>query len=369
MSLTWEILNRKTEMGYSRVRFNNFRNIEPREIKWFPGLNLLTGPNGSGKTNILEGINLVSGWGPLERGTRSSSLPAWNSGSSDVQLTGQLDDENGAIIKVKISSRYTVRIDEKTISATELRWKIPVLSFLPNDMSIIEGSASFRRRLMDMVLVLIVPVYAARLHDFRRGIRQKTAILRNGGRTDLIDRALLPLASWIWKMREEALTMISESMKDMCGLLPCPVELSLSRGGAGSASSPEEDFRYSIKINERKEGALKVPVVGPHRDDILILSNGEPAALTLSRGYRRRVAIALILSAAEGVRRKLGKDPVLLLDEITAELDSEGRDILFCALTGRNTQVFASTAEPFAVSFPGRIYRVDSGRVEIIDEN
>ncbi|MCW1712184.1 MULTISPECIES: DNA replication/repair protein RecF [Synergistaceae] len=356
-------------MGYSRVRFNNFRNIEPREIKWSPGLNLLTGPNGSGKTNILEGINIVSGWGPLERGTRSSSLPTWNSGSSEVQLTGQLDDESGEIIKVKISSRYTVRIDEKPVTATELRWKIPVLSFLPNDMSIIEGPASFRRRLMDMVLALIVPVYASRLNDYRRGIRQKTAILRNGGRTELIDRALLPLASWVWKMREEALTMISESMNDMCGLLPCPTDISLLRGGAGTLPVPEEDFRSSLRLNKSREEAMKVPMVGPHRDDILIRANGAPAALSLSRGFRRRTAIALILAAAEGVRRKLGKNPVLLLDEITAELDSDGRNILFCALTEKNTQVFASTAEPFAESFPGRIYGIDSGRVETINEN
>ncbi len=360
---------RKTEMGYSRVRFNNFRNIEPREIKWSPGLNLLTGANGSGKTNILEGINIVSGWGPLERGTRSSSLPTWNSGSSEVQLTGQLDEAGAEVIKVKISSRYTARMDDKIINATDLRWKIPVLSFLPNDMSIIEGSAFFRRRLMDMLLALIVPAYASRLHDFRRGIRQKTAVLKSGGHTDLIDRALLPLASWIWKMREEVLVMISESINDMCGLLPFPVEISLYRGGAGFLQSPEEDYRCSLKSNMRKEETLKIPVVGPHRDDILIKSNGSPAALSLSRGYRRRVAIAMIFAAAEGVRRKLGKDPVLLLDEITAELDSEGRNMLFCALLDRNTQVFASTAEPFSENFPGRVYVVDSGRVEIKNEN
>ena len=356
-------------MGYSRIRFNNFRNIEPREIKWFPGLNLLTGTNGSGKTNLLEGINIVSGWGPLERGTRSSSLPTWDSGSSEVQLTGQIDDENGEIIKVKISSRYTIKIEDRTITAADLRWKIPVLSFLPNDMSIIEGSASFRRRLMDMILALIVPIYATRLNDYRRGIKQKTVILRKGGRTDLIDRALAPLATWIWKMREEALVMISESLNDTCALLPYPTEISLLRGGAGSLSVPEEDFSYALKINKIKEDAMRVPLVGPHRDDMLIRANGAPAAISLSRGFRRRVAIALILAASEGVRRKLGRDPVLLLDEITAELDSEGRDMLFCALLERKAQVFASTAEPFVETFPGRIYGVDSGSVEIINEN
>jgi len=236
-------------------------------------------------------------------------------------------------------------------------------------MSIIEGPASFRRRMMDMVLALIVPVYASRLNDYRRGIRQKTAILRNGGRTELIDRALLPLASWIWKMREEALAMISRSMNDMCGLLPYSTEISLQRGGAGASPAPEEDFIHSLRLNKSREDAMKVPMVGPHRDDLLIRANGAPASRSLSRGFRRRTAIALILAVAEGVRRKLGKNPVLLLDEITAELDSDGRNILFCALTEKNTQVFASTAEPFAEKFPGRIYRIDSGRVETVNED
>ena len=119
-------------MGFKRVRFNNFRNIEPREMRWSPGLNLLTGENGSGKTNILEGINIISGWGPLDRGTKTLSIPTWNSGSDDVQLTGEL--ESAEIIKVKISRRYAIRIDDKTSSASELRWKIPVLTFLPDDM-------------------------------------------------------------------------------------------------------------------------------------------------------------------------------------------------------------------------------------------
>ena len=78
-------------MGFKRVRFNNFRNIEPREMRWSPGLNLLTGENGSGKTNILEGINIISGWGPLDRGTKTLSIPSWNSGSTEVQLTGELE--------------------------------------------------------------------------------------------------------------------------------------------------------------------------------------------------------------------------------------------------------------------------------------
>lgn len=353
-------------MGFSRVRFNNFRNIESREIKWSPGLNLLRGGNGAGKTNVLEGINIISGWGPLERGTKSISLPTWNSGSNEVQLTGQLDSIAGDIIKLKISGRYMLRFDDKPINATELRWKIPVLTFLPNDMTIIEDSASYRRRLLDMILALIIPSYAVRLSDYRRGVRQKAALLRKGIQTITVDKALQPLAIWIWRMREEAVSLLSLCLTEIRDLLPAPIQLSLKRGGAGFAEIAEADYLESLSRNYQKEQVMRVPITGPHRDDLVVESGGLPAAVAMSRGYRRRTAIALMLAASDGIKKKLGKDPVLLLDEVTAELDADGRNFLFNALLERKTQVFAATAEPGLEDFPGVVYETRNGRVELL---
>ena len=353
-------------MGFARVRFNNFRNIEPREMKWSPGLNLLTGVNGSGKTNILEGINIISGWGPLDRGTKTASLPCWKSGSDVVQLTGQTDGSDGDIVQVKIAGRTILRLNEKQINASELRWRIPVLSFLPNDMAILEDSASYRRRLLDMILALLIPSYAVRLHDYRRGVRQKSAVLRRDMPTIVIDRAMAPLASWIWRMREEAVMLLAECINELGGLPPAHIEMRLARGGAGFADDPDADYIKGLAANAEKERILKIPFTGPHRDDIIITADGRPAADVLSRGLRRRVAIGLMLASSDGVRRKLGKSPALLLDEVTAELDAEGRRILFSTLTERGSQVFAATAEPFTGGFPGSVYSVTEGRVEAL---
>ena len=356
-------------MSFRRVKFNNFRNIEPHEIHWSGGLNLLTGPNGSGKTNILEGINIISGWGPLERGTKTKSLPTWNSGSTVVQLTGQLEGDLGEIIQVRIAERYAIRVQDKTMSATELRWKNPVLTFLPNDIALLEGSASYRRRLLDMLLALLMPPYAMRLHDYRRGIRQKTIMLRRGERTDVVDRALLPLAAWIWKMRKEAVTLLSSCLNDLKTLVPDEISLSLKRGGGGYDDGEENDFRNGLSAYREREMVVKVPFVGPHRDDMVINCGDRNASDALSRGYRRRAAIGLMLAASDGVLRKLGKVPVLLLDEVTAELDSDGRKLLFGALADRKAQVFAATAEPFSETFSGAVYSVNNGIVEKTDEN
>ena len=355
-------------MGFSRVRFNNFRNIEPREIKWSPGLNLLTGVNGSGKTNILEGMNIISGWGPFERGTKTASLPTWNSGSSVVRLTGQLDGPYGDIVQIKIEGRVAARFNEKGLSSAELRWQVPVLSFLPNDMAILEDSASYRRRMLDMLLAILIPSYAARLHEYRRGVRQKAVMLKRGIPTGTVDRALAPHAAWLWRMRQKAVELLSECLAGLDDLLPVKVDLKLSRGGAGFCLDEDEDYRLALEENRQKEQLLKVCLTGPHRDDLLIATDGRPAAEALSRGYRRRTAIGLMLASSDGVRRKLGKEPVLLLDEVTAELDSEGRGILFAALAARHTQAFAATAEPYSGGFPGAVYSVSEGRVVLKNE-
>lgn len=348
-------------MGFKRVRFNNFKNLEPREMKWFPGLNMLTGSNGAGKTNILEGINIISGWGPLERGAKIASMPSWGSGSSEVQLTGEID--SGEIIRAKISRGCTLKVDGKSIRSADLRWKIPVLAFIPSDMSIIEGPAAFRRRLLDMLLALIIPSYAKRLSEYRRGVRQKALFLKRGMPVMLADRALMPLASWIWKMRTQAADLISSCLEGVTELSPAKLVITLKRGGAGLCEDFEDDYAKSVIANRGREAAMKFPMVGPHRDDLLIRVGERPASSALSRGLRRRAAMALMLAASDGVKRKLGRAPVLLMDEVAAELDPNGSEILFKALESRNTQVFAATADPPPSGFHGYVHIVSEGRI------
>ena len=276
-------------------------------MRWSPGLNLLTGENGAGKTNILEGINIISGWGPLERGTKALSMPTWGSGSSDVQLTGEL--ESGGIIRVKISRRYMLRLDDKAVTAADLRWNIPVLTFLPDDMSIVEGSSVFRRRLLDMLLALILPSYAMRLAEYRRGVRQKAFFLKRGMPAMIADRALLPLASWIWRMREEGVKLLSSCLEGMSELTPARITLSLKRGGAGFDDDCEDDYTKEMCI---RDSLCKVPG--------LLRQNGQrlrlPGRARLPRSRRRprqgavvmRLRLHGLRHLREGLRLRRDKD-------------------------------------------------------------
>lgn len=332
-------------MEFSRVRFTDFKNIMPRDISFAPGLNLLYGRNGAGKTNILEGINLLFGWGPLP-GTKRSSLLSWKSraeGKNEITLTGLLS--TGEAAEAKISHRTTLRLDNKAIRASDLRTRVPVMTFLPDDVMLIEGASAYRRRILDMTLALLLPVYALRLSEYRHGIRQKAALLKRGMASAAADRSLLPAAVWIWKMREQAVALFAECLSESREILPGAIELSLKRGGAGNVPDAEEDYIKSLMLHREREAALKFPLVGPHRDDIIITCGNMPASEFFSRGLRRRCAIALMLAAASAVKRKLGSAPILLFDEVTSDLDSEGKEILFSILEARRCQVIAATAE------------------------
>lgn len=346
-------------MLFKSTYFHHFRNIGPQRRAWPPGFNLIAGPNGAGKTNFIEGLNLISGWGPLERGERISALVRWTPGGREERASlwakvfgefgefGEYDrpGNDGAEVFASLSARCTLKWENRAIGATQMRTRLPVLSFLSGHLSLLKGGASYRRQLLDRVGALVSPSYALKLHDYRRTLRQKAAMLRRCCDPRIADRALLPLGAWLWAAREEISRMIGESLGAFSALQTTPLHLRFVRGGGGMAQNPFEDFKRSMAGRRERERAARIPLVGPQRDDIELLCGGRPAAEALSRGQSRRAAAALLLSAALVVERNLGRKPVLIFDELTAELDGEGREAIFEALLRTGCQIFAATTE------------------------
>ncbi|MDR0648523.1 MAG: DNA replication and repair protein RecF [Synergistaceae bacterium] len=333
-------------MYFSDTYFHNFRNLRQGRVSWSPGFNLITGPNGAGKTNFIEGLNLISGWGPLERTTKISSVPSWE-GTEDVKasLWAKASGEEDIDLFASISMKCSLKCGDKITAASAMRAKVPVMTFLSDGMSLVRGGASSRRVLLDRIGAIISPSYAMRLHDYRKILRQKTILLRKGRDVSPADRVLAPLGIWLWTAREEILRLMASSIIECGDLLACPMELVFARGGGGLAAAPSDDFRSSLAAKGRRERELRMPLIGPQRDDVKLLCNGMDASLFLSRGQSRRAAAALILAAAAVVKRKVGRKPVLIFDEITSELDDCGRSALLEALLKTGCQVFGATTD------------------------
>lgn len=350
-------------MYFSSTYFHHFRNLQPQRRIWEGGCNLITGPNGSGKTNFLEGLNLISGWGPLERGDKISTLIKWKTdGREDkASLWAKAGGEEDVEIFASISARCSLRCNEKAVGATGMRGRLPVLSFLSGHMSLLKGGASHRRQLLDRIGALISPSYALRLHDYRKALRQKSALLRKYGDAKIADKVLAPLGAWLWTAREEIAKLLVSALRDFSELLSSPMDLVFVRGGGGTASGQLEDFRNALHLKRDRERASRIPLVGPHRDELKLMCGEREAAAFLSRGQGRRAASALILASASVVEKSIGRKPVLIFDEVTSELDESGREAIFETLRGTGCQVFAATTDPF--DYEGiNVYRMREGR-------
>ncbi len=348
-------------MQCTEFTLRNFRNLFKGRVFWTPGLNLLTGKNGSGKTNCLEGLHLLLGWGPF--GDRKDLL-AWDGTETKAFLTGKFIGEEELFLALSLGGTSVVKCDGKRSSFPEIRLQVPALAFLPRDMNLMDGPPSGRRSFLDRLCALLYPLYARRLNDFRKAVRHRTILLRQGKNTAVTSRAMAPLAAWIWEARERAVHSLEEGVSELRELLPAPLELQLHRGGAGRKADYSEDWWCSLVAERPRECRCYLPVVGPHRDDLHIGSGGRSAAVFFSRGQKRRASVALMIAAGRTVERRLRRKPILLLDEIASELDEEGRRFTVCTLESTGWQVIAAAAEGID-PWPGAIWSVTSGNITL----
>jgi DNA replication and repair protein RecF len=352
-------------MYFRGTYFHNFRNLCGERKEWPPGFNVITGPNGSGKTNFLEGLNLMAGWGPFERRMKISGVVRWDSGENEqpgsASLWGRVCGEESSEVFASLRFKCQLKCDGKLTGASEMRRKIPVMSFMPWHMSLLKGGASYRRQLLDMIGALVSVPYARILHDYKIVLRQKAVLLRNRREARAADRILASLGPWLWAAREEILRMLKSEMKKYSEILPASMDFFFKRGGGGLDENPSEDFKKSLRAAKEREFYARQPLVGPQRDDVKFTCGGMEAAAALSRGQSRRAVAALILASAAVVERRIEKKPVIIFDEITSELDESGRYMTVKTLLGTGYQVFAATTD--IPEYGGiEVYKMNDGR-------
>ncbi|GHS85094.1 DNA replication and repair protein RecF [Synergistales bacterium] len=341
-----------------------FRNIKPCRLTWRQGLNVLTGSNGAGKTNVLESLNILSGWGPFG-GAKISQLLSWRYADSTAPvaaLSCVASGERDARVDVKLTSRASLRLNGEAASYSDIRMSVPSLSFLPGDVNLLDGTPAVRRLFLDKVCALVSPLYARRRAEYRRLIRQRTSILRGAytSSNSIALRAsvvpLVQLGSWIREVRAQVLEMIQSDMKLKDALF---MTLSLDFRGY-----PDME-RGFYELRERELHARAV-LVGPHRDDVVFTvsggaNKGRLAGEAFSRGQKRRAVIEIILAAGRLIEKKLRAAPILLLDDVCAELDEAAKRETTEALAATGWQVFVTSAS--ADFDPRALWSVKDGEI------
>jgi DNA replication and repair protein RecF len=346
-------------MRVRRLRQVNFRNLETEALEFADGVTAVVGPNAAGKSNLLAAIALGTG-GDLLTGVIADAL-RFGRDAGYVRVDVATHDGERTIEVALATGRKVVRLDGHAVRAVELARIGGVVRIGPEDVPLVLGPPSGRRRFVDDVLSRTSLRYALLVRAYHRVVDQRNALLKTSGAASSLpawDERFVELGREIQSLRARALATLAPraaAAYDEVAGEPASFGVAIVR------AREEPDLADALAASRAEERQRGVTVVGPHRDDLRLTLQGRPVATFGSRGEARTAALALRVAEFELLEARHGLPPLLLLDDVHAELDERRRAFL-SDLTTRTPQAIVTGTEP-----PARYdhaWRIAAGRVD-----
>ncbi len=383
-------------MRLNHLSLTNFRNYTRLELDLSGRLTVVQGANGQGKTNLLEAIHLLA-TGRSPRATAERELINWLAAESPLpyaRLTGDIDEGRAAeklelVLELGANGpgggpavRKQVRINGAPKRGIDLVGRLRVVLFLPEDIGLVAGAPSERRRYLDIALCQIAPSYCRALGEYNRVVTQRGALLRrlrdeggDPGQLAFWDTHLAEHGSALIHRRSQAVQTLDRIAAERhleltagaerlhLGYLPSPDPAALGHGSprrvdaarqqrlaegqpayrAVTREAIRDAFAAQLRALRAREIAAGACLVGPHRDDMAFAADGHDLRAFGSRGQQRTAALALKLAELQMMRDETGDSPLLLLDDVMSELDAGRRRTLLDALAGTHQAIVTTT--------------------------
>jgi DNA replication and repair protein RecF len=403
-------------MQLKRLSLTNFRNFARLDIDFPPGAIVLVGANAQGKTSVLEAvyflatltsfhaehdrqlINFIAGREAqavariVAEFTRKDSPRRGGVHKLEVRIIQDANGGNGNRV------RKEMLLDNSPCKAGQVIGRFNAALFEPQTLRVIEGAPDDRRRYLNLTLAQVVADHAAYLSEYQRALGQRNALLKqlaerggDAGQLDYWDEQLARLGARLIYDRIQAIAELETWAADYHARLtrggevlrlayqpsfdPMPrpkgqfalaLDAPVDRRGA-PVEKIEAGLRHSLGRLRSDEIARGVTTTGPHRDDLRFLGNGIDLGVYGSRGQARTAILALKLAEVAWMHSKTGEWPVLLLDEVLAELDAQRRaDLLEHAAASEQALLTTTDLDSFSEAFlrRSRLWRVNAGRLE-----
>ncbi|MGL4366924.1 MAG: DNA replication/repair protein RecF [Brevinemataceae bacterium] len=338
-------------MFLKKIRYINFRSFPELNLDNFEHVNCLAGENGSGKTNFLEGIYLLSSNRGFRTGDRKELTYKNESG---FFLQGHFDDD---IIERVIADKRKLTLNGQTIPTNKLRIYNPVIAFSPNDIFLATGSSETRRRFFDAAISLLDSSYPEHMMNYERALRQRNASLkRDPKHADIWNEHIITHGAYLIQQRLAFAKLLTPKLHELYK--------QFTQGNASLhylnnfklSSNLQESLQEALEQSKFEDNNKKHTSKGPHRDDITLFIDSMPAAKSGSQGQNRALAFALKIASVEIIEETLGRKPILLIDDAMLELDLKKKQRIFDKLLSLKLQIFLTgTSKEFFDFIPSNV--------------
>jgi DNA replication and repair protein RecF len=371
-------------MRLERLEVVDFRNHDRASVELPAGVSALVGPNGVGKTNLLEAVGYLATLGSHRVGQDAALIRA---GSSSAVIRAAVQRAGRRLlvdVELRPGSGVRGRVNGAPVPrARDLLGVVRATVFAPEDLGLVRGDPEERRRFLDTLATQRLPRYHGSRQDYDRVLRQRNTLLRSaGGR--LPASALATLEVWDEKLASAGAEIWSERRRLVAALTP-RVELAYQRlagrddvvdvayvssvvGSAGLDLDPAklaQALRERLVTDRAREVERGITLSGPHRDDLALALRGLPARTHASHGEAWSLALALRLGSHRLLAEE-GEEPVLLMDDVFAELDRQRRDrVAEAALAAEQTIVTAAVLEELPGELDVAVFHVEPGSVQL----
>ncbi|MEO5718573.1 MAG: DNA replication and repair protein RecF [Chthoniobacterales bacterium] len=322
------------------LQLRNFRCFESIAVEFEPGFNFIVGPNGRGKTTLLEAACVLL---RLQSQRAANLTPTVRAGERSFVLSGHAE---GHLLQFYYSAlRRKLAFDgvEQREPSEYLRL-LRVVSFANHDLELVHGAAEMRRRYLDFIGLQIDARYRPALRAYDRALRSRNAILKSPAprprELEAYTEPLIRAGNLLREIRAGLVRQLAPNAAASQRVISGDEETLVLEYAPGN----EEDFAAHLARTRAEEERLRLTTVGPHRDDLRLQVQGLPAAQFASEGQQRTIGLALKLAQARIFAEDSGAAPLLLIDDIFGELDAARRNALLAHLPNDSQKLVTATA-------------------------
>ena len=350
-------------MQISQLLLHNFRNHKDLHISFPAGATTIIGRNGRGKTNIVEAVNYLATLGSHRV---SQDAPLILNGQNTASISASVEKHNRhAQVELVINHPGTNKVSLNGNQLTRPRdilGLVTAVIFSPEDLDLVKGDPSARRKFIDELSTLLTPKFSITRSDYERTLKQRNTLLKSLGRRAPSQQARATLDAWDEQLIASGSEMVFARLENIKLIHPHVTEFGTNISGDteplqlsySNTWLPQDNpdrktiadfFRTELENRNKDEVDRGMTLVGPHRDDINIRLSDMPAKGYASHGQSWSIAIALRLAAFK-VLREYDDDPILILDDVFAELDEKRRTRLISIISdAEQTLITAAVVE------------------------